>query len=882
MKRLVLLALVGCDEGATPLGDARADAAAVDASADAAGDARVDAAVDAGVDAAADAGPPCAPGPLTEHTVGGWTVAVDTATGAWSATPPGAQAPVLRSPPACAPGLAATRGDLGVRSAFGGFLFDYNPLEELLPVGAPEVEAGVDLALRFGLTDGTEAVVRFAPYGDGHLRIGLEAEATGGMLHFACAPEEGFFGLGSQVVGPDLRGRRYPLWTQEQGISKPANGQPFPVANIPEAAYAPLGIWHSSAGFSAVIGHDGFSALDLCAAQEDRWTLLSHRALPDFVLIGHEAPADRLRSVAAIIGRPADPAPWAFGPWNDAVGGPDRLRQVATTLRDNDIPSSAIWSEDWIGGEQSGAGFRLSYAWEWDPAQYPDLPSDIEWLHENGFAFLAYFNPFVPQPTRMWQEGVDGGFLVKDAAGADLSFQDPAFRPAGLVDLTNPDARAWFASYARTALVDLGIDGWMADFAEWLPIAAQMADGRDGWAAHNPYPLQWQALNVEAMEAAHPDPPWGQNDWTFFSRSGWASINGGVTAPAFWAGDQNTDWDRDDGFPTIIPIGVHLGLSGVHHYGSDIGGYTSELNPHTTKELFFRWASAAAFHPLMRTHHGSDECGNWSFDRDAETLAHYRRWARIHTRLFPQFYFREDAFRGPLPTVRHPWLVFPDDPAFWRAPDQFFVQDRILVAPVVEAGATSRRVHVPEEGMWPLLGTEHLPEGPAAEPVLEVEAAPTEIPAFVRPGTVLTLLMEPLSTLYGVNPPGLNNRDDMPDLFTFALYPNRFGEIEPQVLTFTGPALFAVEGLVRAPDWSMAELDGQPLPPCGEPPCYDADRVRLDLPQNGNLLTVGIAKIFLPAGRYNIAYAGEAFGDDRYPTPLTDLDPDIPPPCEVP
>jgi hypothetical protein len=57
--------------------------------------------------------------------------------------------------------------------------------------------------------------------------------------------------------------------------------------------------------------------------------------------------------------------------------------------------------------------------------------------------------------------------------------------------------------------------------------------------------------------------------------------------------------------------------------------------------------------------------------------------------------------------------------------------------------------------------------------------------------------------------------------------------------------------------------------------------VRLDLPQDG-LLTVGMARIALPSGRYNIAYAGEAFGDDRLPTPLTDLDPDIPPPCEEP
>src|SRR6185503_19159491 len=114
-------------------------------------------------------------------------------------------------------------------------------------------------------------------------------------------------------------------------------------------------------------------------------------------------------------------------------------------------------------------GYRLSYAWEWDPGTYPDLPADIQRLHELGFSFLAYFNPFVPQTTRMWTEGILGGFLVKDAGGGPYVLTEPGFRPSGLVDLTNPRAITWLSGYLETAADDLAIDGWMADFAEWLP-----------------------------------------------------------------------------------------------------------------------------------------------------------------------------------------------------------------------------------------------------------------------------------------------------------------------------------------------------------------------------------------------------------------------------
>ncbi|MEZ4434904.1 MAG: glycoside hydrolase family 31 protein, partial [bacterium] len=529
-----------------------------------------------------------------------------------------------------------------------------------------------------------------------------------------------------------------------------------------------------------------------------------------------------------------------------------------------------------------------SYAWEWDATLYPDLPEDIARLHDRGFSFLAYFNPFVPAPTRMFAEGTAGGWLVEDADGEVITFLDPAFRNAALVDLADPAARDWLRGYQLTAAAELGVDGWMADFAEWLPVEARMHDGESGWRWHNRYPIEWQRANVEAMREAHPDGSPEAGDWTFFVRSGWASTNGGTggVAPTLWAGDQNTDWGRDDGLPTVIPIGVHAGLAGVAVYGSDIAGYTSETVPNTTKELFFRWAALGAFHPLMRTHHGSDECGNWSFDRDADTLAHYRRHAIIHTLLHP--YLRDamdEAMRDGIPITRHPWLVEPDHPGLWRdGRDLYFLGGALLVAPVVEQGATARVVHLPGDGWWPLFADAPLPggeAGPGGTVMHDVAAPPTEIPVFVRPGTALPLLPRPVDSFRATAGDGVSTLAELGGARRLALYP-RAGAVD----TTLGDARVTAAGLAARPDWTTAALDGAPLPACADEAavsCADAAGVTLRAVGDATV-TVGGATITI-AGEgtrrdWHLAWAGEAFGALRSPTALGELDPDVPPPCE--
>ena len=845
---------------------------------------------EADTDADADNGPPtCDPssGTAASFGVGAWTIAV-AEDGSWTVTPPDAELPTLLAPPTCADdGRARVRvagGMPHVLNEFGAFRITLEDRTSDLiwagVAGPPQVDG---TALVYDVIGGGSVTMRFSENG-GDLRVALEGAWNAGEIAWSLGADESFFGLGSQVTGMDLRGRTYPLWTQEQGNGKPEGTVIWPLQGEPEAAYAPMGVWHSSDGYSAVITHDAYSELDIGKSFDDEVALRSYPELPGFVLVTGSTPRERLRSITEYTGRlPFEPAPWTFAPWNDAVGGPDRLREVAAALRDNDVPSSAIWSEDWIGGEETATGYRLSYAWEWSEDTYPDLPDDIEWLHGEGFAFLAYFNTFVPEPTRMWDEGVEGGFLMQTDDGEPRTVTDPAFRTAGLVDLTNADATEWFRSYMVTA-AEMGIDGWMADFTEWAPVDAALADGSDPWLFHNRYPLRFQETVSDALQSVHDgadDEP--TNNWTYFARSGWASVNGGTggIAPTLWGGDQNTNWDYDDGYPTVVPIATHLGLSGVPIFGSDVAGYNALFMTPTTKELFYRWSAMAAFHGLMRTHHGSSECANWAFDRDAETLSHYRRYAVIHTLMYPLF--RElalDAMESGLPLVRHPFLVAPGADWMWRGDGfQFFLGDDILVAPVLEEGGTTRDVAVPQSGWWPIFGSAptDVPTDDAGERWATVDAAVTELPAFVRPGTILALLASPVDSFYGATAEGVSDLDDSPG-YRFALYPAADGSLRD--LNF-GDAEVNGSGW-SDPEWTLAEWRGETLPICEgveEVACRGIDGVWV---VGDGTLTADAASLTIAGagGRHWVAVAGDAWGEWAEPTPLTELDPDIPPPCE--
>ena len=849
---------------------------------------------------------------LATYAVGPWSVIVEPNTGAWVASGPGGE---VIAPSACdeegSSRLKVAEGRPDVRSIFGSWRIDVDVRAMRwrgLVTSAPQaIPSGDTLTLRWPLEgEGDEQVELVFSLRDGeHLDLQLETSlqgATGGELVTRCAEGEGFFGLGTQTVGMDLRGGTYPLWTQEQGIDKPEDGGFFPLQNYPEAAYAPMGVLHSSSGYSALLKPDSFTELDLCEGDSEAVRTTTYRQMPGWVFLAGATPRERITSLTEYTGRITAPARWTFAPWNDTVGGPERVAEVARVLRENRIPSSAIWTEDWIGGELTGNGYRLSYAWEWDEQSYPNLPQDIERLHQQGFAFLAYFNTFVVSTSRMWQEAIENDYLIERADGEPYTFLDPAFRDASLVDLTHPGARAWLKGYLVRAASELAIDGWMADFTEWLPHDAVLHSGEDAWLVHNRFPLLWQELNREVFTEVHASEA-RPNDWVFWVRSGWASLQGGSggLTPTMWGGDQNTDWGYDDGLPTVVPIGAHVGLSGVPIFGSDIAGYSwlGEGDELSTKELFLRWTALGAFHPLMRTHQGAAKCRNWSFDRDQDTLSHYKRYASIHTLLLPYFQIlAEEAERLGWPITRHPYMVEPEHRESWQRERHYahYLGDDLLVAPALEQGATAREVTLaPGALWWHLLGDER---GERLGRSGLIEAPVTEIPVFVRGGTIVPLLGEVVDSFYGAETPGVTDLSSIEGQYRLALYGSERGELEalefgPREARVTASGRgFDRDWMEGELDWTEARLapDQAPLPRCAEvdeaQSCAEADRFRVVFEEAGALTVSfeGGARLELGSSargvRLELYRGSRAWGELRQVTALQQgLDSMAPPVC---
>lgn len=671
---------------------------------------------------------------------------------------------------------------------------------------------------------GAEARLDFAAGPEGSVRVRLSVQSPDGSappdrvsLAFGCRDGEHFYGLGARPEGTEHRGKKALLYASEPGIGQ--GEYPLDEADILRGrigdSYFPVPFTVTDRGVGIGVGGTPVVSFGLCGAEEpgvlrvEAWD-----STLDLYLWPGGSPRETVAAWTLAAGTPAPAPPWAYGPWIAVQRGTEELLRVADLLRDEGIPASALWAQDWIGGrEQAFGGYDLYYHWTWDEAAYPALPAAIDTLHADGFAFLGYFNPFVTRGFPEWDQAVAGGYLIHDEAGADYEFRI-VDREGSQVDLFQPEAFDWAAGFLRAA-VEMGQDGWMCDFAEWLPFDARVGLGERGADLHNAYPLVWQDLNRSVL-----DEGLGEGRGLCFNRSGWAGT--AQRTAVTWGGDQETGWGRDDGFPTAREIGVGLGLSGVGRYGSDIAGFTSVWDDPSTRELYFRWVELGAFEPVMRTHDGLSEAENWSWERDDESLAHFRTYARWHMRLQPLWLALDRQYRQEgLPFLRHSILVADQGvdgfDELRDAPDQHFLGDDLLVAPVLEEGATARAVVLPP-GDWVHLLTGERFEGGSEGATVVIDAPLGTTPILQRAGTAFPLAPERVQSSFDTASVDVVDMGDVGgDLDWIVTHED--GGIRS--IELADGSTWSVQGTGSFDSAAPAVSDGLELPACADDAAWD-------------------------------------------------------------
>lgn len=530
------------------------------------------------------------------------------------------------------------------------------------------------------------------------------------------------YGLGERTGGLDKRGRAWTFWNTD--AYDPALGGWQPDQD-PLYQSIPFEIrFAGGAAFGIFTDETRRMVFDLGASDPARDTIAATgaRTLTQYLIAGPRMP-DVVERYTRLTGRPAMPPRWALGFHQSRWGYPDgaTVEAVAARFRSEGIPADTLWLDI-----QHMRGFR---SFTIDESRFPLAMLDR--LRAQGFRTIAIADPGIKVDPGwdVFDSGLAGDHFLRLPDGE--LFQGTAWPGASAFpDFSRPATRDWWRAQVAT-LSDRGIAGIWLDVNEpttfpegggGTTVPDELAVDGDGApttmaALHNAYALFQSRATFDALAATGTRP-------FVLSRAGYAGIQ---RHAAVWTGDTPSTWD---GLAQTLPMLLGLGVSGVPLVGSDIGGYSG----HATAELYARWLALGSISPFARAHVTNDVPGQepWMFGPEITQLAREQLGERY--RLLPYLYsLADEAARTGAPMLRPLVWEFPDDPSVADLGDQAMLGPWILVAPVVEPGATSRRVYLPA-GRWYELHSSAIVDGPTT---IDVPLSIAALPMFVREGAII-------------------------------------------------------------------------------------------------------------------------------------------------
>jgi alpha-glucosidase len=144
----------------------------------------------------------------------------------------------------------------------------------------------------------------------------------------------------------------------------------------------------------------------------------------------------------------------------------------------------------------------------------------------------------------------------------------------------------------------------------------------------------------------------------------------------------------------------------------------------------------AAFLPFFRTHSaiGIPAREPWTFGEPL--LGILREFLKLRQRILPYYYtLAWVASQSGIPPLRPLWWADPQDQALWSVDDAFLLGDSLLIAPILDEGASQRTLQLPS-GRWYSFWDETVLEGPGE---VHLEASLERIPVLVRAGSLLPM-----------------------------------------------------------------------------------------------------------------------------------------------
>lgn len=563
-----------------------------------------------------------------------------------------------------------------------------------------------------------------------------EYKAVGGgdyytvTQRFAAYEGERFYGLGQRQCGYlDLKGSAFELAQRNSEVNIPfvlsGRGYGF--------------FWNSAAVGRVELAKNGTV-----------WTAAKAKNIDYYITCG--SVAEIVENFTACVGRAPEMPECGTGFWASKLRyrTQDELLSAAHKYCELGMKPSVIVI-DYFHWKNNGD-------WRFDERFWPDPAGMVGELRKMGIEVMVSIWPTLAPTSENYKKFKEKNYLVNTNRGSRIQMN--LLGNLEFYDATNSDARKELFRIAEKNYLSYGIRYFWLDVAEPEILPYDFDNVRyyagAGERVTNLYPYFYAKGFYDGLCSK------GIGVMNL-SRSAFAGSQ--KFGAAVWSGDIMSSFAS---LKNQIFCGVHMGISGIPWWTSDIGGFEGADNADSRfRELLVRWFEFGAFCPIFRLH-GSRKCNT---SRDGTDIGYdvlmdvwgenhrkaqvnmfrenepwiyspceqeiFKKYISMREKLRP--YIAEQmktAHQTGLPVMRPLFMQYESDERAWTVDDEYMFGEDILVAPVYEEGARSRSVYLPQ-GTWIADTGEKYVGGR-----YEIAAPLERIPVFFRAGSDVCAIWE--------------------------------------------------------------------------------------------------------------------------------------------
>jgi len=468
-----------------------------------------------------------------------------------------------------------------------------------------------------------------------------------------------------------------------------------------------------------------------------------------YLIAGKDLPALR-HTYMNLTGHPALPSKRVLGLWVSEFGFDNwqELKQKLADLIEKKFPLEGFAMDiQWFGGRFYERGSDTSTsrmgALEFDRQAFPNVEREIALLRKDfGLELMLIEESYISKSLPIHQRMSEQGFLAHHLNNTPVFLDaNPWWGVGGMIDWTNARGADFWHDTKRQKLIDMGIHFHWADLGE-----PEMYDpgayyygfpeiGKNRHAdVHNIYAFKW----LESIDRGYKRNLVKARPYAM-SRAGTSGIQrfGGM-----WSGDLGANMGS---LTAHLNAAMHLSLSGLDYYSSDIGGFHRAPNATAaqTKELYTQWfANATLFDLPVRPH-------AWNVANDIETspslmgdVASNLYNIRLRYSLAPYYYsLMHRAHADGEPILPPPVYYFQKDPNLRTVGHERMIGPSLLAGVVANYGELARPIYLPK-GRWYDYHTGELynSAGEWSKPIKTVHDGIFRLPLFARAGAIIPLM----------------------------------------------------------------------------------------------------------------------------------------------